>query len=100
MRAQQDRLAPLGELLDHVLDLAGADRIHATRRLIENQKLRIVDQALGEPHPPLHALGKLPHRPMLDRLEAHHLQEFAHPLAADRRGNPEQPAVVVERLTG
>ena len=98
MGAEQHRLAAAAEVGDEILDLLRSDRIHAAGGLVEDQELRVVDQALREPDPPLHPLGELPHGPVLDRVEPHHLEQHVDPLAAQPRGQAEQPAVVVERL--
>ena len=98
VRAEQHRLAPAGEGSDEILDLPGPDRVHAAGRLVEDEQLGIVDQALREADPPLHTLGVLADRPVLHRFEADHLQKHVDSLTAGLPLQSEQPAVVVECL--
>ncbi len=62
---QQNRLPLLAQFADQFLDLGGADRVQAGRRLVEKDQLRVVDQGLRQTDPALHALRILAELPVL-----------------------------------
>ncbi len=65
MRGENDGDALGAQLGDHIPHVAAQGHIHARRRLIEKQDLRLVRQRLGNQHTPLHAAGKLPQHVVL-----------------------------------
>ncbi len=82
---EHDRLALLTKIADQFLDLGRADRVQPRGRLVEQDQLRVVDQRLGQPDPPLHALGILPQLPLLGRREPDHVDQPPNPLGSARR---------------
>ena len=83
--AHHDRLALVLELQDQVLHLAGADRVEAAGRLVEQDQLGIVDQRLGQADAAGHALGVFLELPLAGPVEADHLDQAVDPLLAARR---------------
>ena len=47
-----------GDLLDHIVDLLGLDRIAAGGRLVEQQDLRLGRERAGDLQPPQRAVGQ------------------------------------------
>ena len=64
MRRQQDRLPRRRERGDRRAQLAGPDRIEPDRRLVEEEHLRVVQEAAGDVQPLLHA-ARVPLRPLV-----------------------------------
>ena len=98
VRGQQDGLAAAAELEDEVLHLPRADRVEARGRLVEDEQLGVVHQRLRESEPARHALRELARRAVRDLGEADHLEQFVGAAPARAAVEPEELAVVVERL--
>src|SRR5260370_16989318 len=56
MAAHDDRLVPLAQLQDQVLHPAGAQRVEAGGRLVEDDQLGVIDQRLRQADALAHAL--------------------------------------------
>ncbi len=57
MGGEKHRAAACLQVQDHVLDVAGVDRVKAGGGLVEEEQFGIVDQRSGEGEPHLHSLG-------------------------------------------
>src|SRR5207244_7500773 len=64
MRGQEDRLAELAQVRDHLPCLTAGGRVESGRRLVEEQELRIPDQREPDVQPALLPAGKPP-RPLI-----------------------------------
>ena len=60
MRRDEHRQAVGGELVNFLPKIAARLRVHARRRLVEQEQLRLVNQAGGQREPLFPAAGKLP----------------------------------------
>ena len=80
VRGDEERQALAGELMDLLPEIAARLRIHAGGRLVEEQQLRLVDQARGQREPLLPAAGELPGELRLAAGQAESLDALAHRL--------------------
>ena len=99
VRAEQHCLSAPGEGRDQILDLSRADGVHTAGRFVENQQLRVIDQALCESDASLHALGILPHGAVLHRLQSDHVEQHIDAVPSSSTVQAEEPAVVIERFS-
>ena len=86
---------------DRAAQLAGADRVDADRRLVEEEHLGVVQQPAGDVQPLPHAAGEALDALLLAAGEADHLEQVADPLPLLARGDAVQlgeVAQVVERV--
>ena len=70
------------DALDQIPELRARQRVHASRRLIENQKIRVMNQRAAQAEFLLHAPGQLACRALQEFEQASGLSQFVDPLAA------------------
>ena len=70
------------DAFDQIPELRARQRVHASRRLIENQKIRVMNQRAAQAEFLLHAPGQLACRALQEFEQASGLGELIDPLAA------------------
>ena len=70
------------DAFDQIPELCARQRVHASRRLIENQKIRVMNQRAAQAEFLLHAPGQLACRALQEFEQASGLGELIDPLAA------------------
>src|SRR5208337_1658445 len=84
--------------IDEVPELAARQRVDAGGRLIEDEKVRVVDQRAAQAQLLLHAAGELASRPGLELLHGGGGEEFGNALPAFLRALAEQPTEEIDVL--
>ena len=101
MRRQQNGLPDRDEVGDHLAQVAGADRVDADRRLVEEDDLGVVQDPARDVQPLPHAAGEALDPFLLAALQADELQDLVDPqplgLARDAVELGEVAEIVVRR---
>ena len=100
MAGDEDRLAPLLERKDQILDLAAAQGIQAAGGFVQDQKRRIVDHGLRQTDAPGHAFREFADAAAPGVGHAHHFQQLVDALFSVGGGKVEERTEEIERLLG
>src|SRR5579871_38467 len=98
MAAHNNRFAQRAQIADEIFHPAGAKRIETGGRLIENDKIGIVDERLGQPDALTHAFGVFAKSSFSISLESDFLDQLLGLLLACGWRHIKEPPVEVERF--